>query len=95
MQTNEMFAFWKGGATEQVRDGFLNKKSRREPVQSATTCVFRTLWINEHLARQARFCKKFSPPYGLQNHARPDRLLQRRSDTADRSYGSGQHRTNL
>ena len=37
MQTNEMFAFWKGGATEQVRDGFLNKKSRREPVQSATT----------------------------------------------------------
>ena len=39
MQTNEMFAFWKGGATEQVRDGFLNKKSRREPVQSATTCV--------------------------------------------------------
>ena len=37
MQTNEMFAFWKGGATEQARDGFLNKKSRREPVQSATT----------------------------------------------------------
>ena len=27
MQTNEMFAFWKGGATEQVRDGFLNKKA--------------------------------------------------------------------
>ena len=46
MQTNEMFAFWKGGATEQARDGFLNKKSRREPVQSATTCVFSTLWIN-------------------------------------------------
>lgn len=22
MQTNEMFAFWKGGATERVRDGF-------------------------------------------------------------------------
>ena len=31
---------------EQVRDGFLNKKSRRKPVQSATTCVFSTLWIN-------------------------------------------------
>ena len=41
-----MFAFWRGGAMEQVRDGFLNKKSRREPVQSATTCVFSTLWIN-------------------------------------------------
>lgn len=26
-------------------------------MQSAATCVFRTLWINEHLARQARFCK--------------------------------------
>ena len=37
MQTNEMFVFWRGGAMEQVRDGFLNKKSRREPVQSATS----------------------------------------------------------
>ena len=27
MQTNKMFAFWRGGATEQVRDGFLNKKA--------------------------------------------------------------------
>ena len=27
MQTNEMFAFWRGGAMEQVRDGFLNKKA--------------------------------------------------------------------
>ena len=26
MQTNEMFAFWKGGATEQVRDGFIKNK---------------------------------------------------------------------
>ena len=27
MQTSEMFAFWRGGATEQIRDGSLNKKA--------------------------------------------------------------------
>ena len=26
MQTSEMFAFWRGGATEQVRDGFIKNK---------------------------------------------------------------------
>ena len=26
MQTNEMFAFWRGGATERVRDGFIKNK---------------------------------------------------------------------
>ena len=26
MQTNKMFAFWRGGATEQVRDGFIKNK---------------------------------------------------------------------
>ena len=26
MQTNKMFAFWRGEATEQVRDGFIKNK---------------------------------------------------------------------
>ena len=26
MQTNKMFAFWRGGATERVRDGFIKNK---------------------------------------------------------------------
>ena len=26
MQTNKMFAFWREGATEQVRDGFIKNK---------------------------------------------------------------------
>ena len=39
MQTSVAFAFWRGGATEQVRDDFLMQsiKSHRELAQSATT----------------------------------------------------------
>ena len=46
MQTKELFAFWKGGATKRMRDDFLMRsiKSRREAAQSATTRASIAFW---------------------------------------------------
>ena len=46
MQTSEAFAFWKGGATERVRDDFLMqriKKSSRTSAVRDDVCVRNTI----------------------------------------------------
>ena len=54
MQTKELFAFWKGGATKRMRDDFLMRsiKSRREAAQSATTRASIAFWYQKAACRE-------------------------------------------
>ena len=54
MQTKELFAFWKGGATKRMRDDFLMRsiKSRREAAQSATTRASIAFWYQNAACRE-------------------------------------------
>ena len=54
MQTKELFAFWKGGATKRMRDDFLMRgiKSRREGAQAATARASIAFWYQKAACRE-------------------------------------------
>ena len=63
MQTNEMFAFWKGGATEQVRDGFLNKKAvanQCSPRRRVSCEHFGSIKSQGHRTSTSHSCRSFN-----------------------------------